>query len=221
MSHNRSRAAALSAAPIVLLVTALACGPLQQVTDAVATAELAVTEAVVAATAVAEAATLAPTAAPAIEATPPAQAEEASQWATSANASSQYGSDSWSALQATGAPDTTQCGDIQTAWATANSDGVDFIELAYPVAVIPTRIDIYQTYNPGAVVRVEVVDAAGAPHTVYEGQPAPISECPYVQTIDVTQAGIDFPVSKVIVHLDQTNHTGWNEIDAVQLTGIP
>jgi hypothetical protein len=149
------------------------------------------------------------------------EGEPLSQWASSAYASSQYDSVDWSALQATGAPNTSECGDMETAWATSSSTGIDWIELSYPVAVIPTRIDIYHTFNPGAVVRIEVMDAQGIPHSAYETQASPIDACPTVQTIDLSQEGIDFQVAKVIVHLDQRNHTGWNEIDAVQLTGTP
>jgi hypothetical protein len=147
--------------------------------------------------------------------------DELSQWASSANASSEYTPTDWSALQATGAPDTTGCGDLITAWASGSAAGVDWIELSYPVAVIPTRIDIYQTYNPGAIVKVEVVDAQGTAHSVYESQSKTVSDCPTIQTIDLAQEGIDFLVAKLIISVDQTNHPGWDEIDAVQLTGTP
>jgi hypothetical protein len=143
------------------------------------------------------------------------------QWASSAIASSQYGDDSWSALQATGEPNTSDCGDYGTAWATSASNGVDWIELSYPVAVIPSTIEIYHSYNPGAVVQVEVVDADGKAHSVYEEQAEPYDQCPAIETLDLTPTGVDFPVAKIIIHLDQTNHTGWDEIDAVKLTGTP
>jgi hypothetical protein len=146
---------------------------------------------------------------------------ELSQWASTANASSQYGDTSWSALQAAGEPNTTDCGDYSTAWATGASNGVDWIELSYPVAVIPTTINIHHTYNPGAVVKVEVVDAEGTAHSIYDTQPEIVDQCPIVETLDLTPTGIDFPVAKIIIHLDQTNHPGWDEIDAVQLIGTP
>ena len=39
------------------------------------------------------------------------------QWASSATAGSEYSNTDWSANQATGAPDTPDCGDQETAWA--------------------------------------------------------------------------------------------------------
>jgi hypothetical protein len=154
---------------------------------------------------------------PAPPAEPEAIGEAQRQWAVNAMASTQYGESSWSALQATGAPDTPECGDITTAWASATSSGVDWLRLEYAVAVIPSQINIYQTYNPGAVYRVEVTDTSGATRTVYETAPAAVPVCPYVLTVDVT--GVDTPVQSVTVHIDQSNHTGWNEIDAVELVG--
>lgn len=141
------------------------------------------------------------------------------QWAAAASATSQYGDDSWSASQAAGEPNTTECGDITTAWATAQSNGVDTLTLDYAQAVIPTAINVRQTYNPGAINQVEVVDAGGSRYTVYAGSPSPIADCPFVQNFPVT--GVNVPVAQVIIHLDQSNHTGWNEIDAVELVGTP
>jgi hypothetical protein len=142
-----------------------------------------------------------------------------SQWAVAASASSQYGDDSWSAGQATGEPDTPECGDIDTAWASEFSDGVDWLRLEYETPVIPLRIAIYETYNPGAIVKVETVSVDGETATVYEAQAAPAVTCPRV--LEVQTIGAFAAVNAVIVSLDQSAHTGWNEIDAVELVGIP
>src|SRR5689334_4550969 len=81
-----------------------------------------------------------------------------SQWATSATATSEYASDDWSAMQATGQPDTDNCGDNGTAWASATATGEDSIELTFDSFVIPTQVNIYQTFNPGSISRVELVN---------------------------------------------------------------
>lgn len=142
-----------------------------------------------------------------------------SQWAVAASASSQYGEDDWSANQATGEPDTTECGDIATAWASANGNGVDWLRVEYETPVIPVRIAIHETYNPGAIVKVETVATDGTTATVYEAQAAPVETCPRV--LEVQTLGAFTEVSALIISLDQTNHTGWDEIDAVELVGIP
>ena len=146
------------------------------------------------------------------------------QWATSATASSEYGNPGWAAIQATGEPDTPECGDYQTAWASSASDGVDWLELGYEFPAIPGRINVYESHSPGFITRVEVVDEGGYYHTVWEGEPAPAEECPRVFSIPVI--GVDVPVVGVRIHLDQRAGGNWNEadidhasVDAVELVG--
>jgi hypothetical protein len=142
-----------------------------------------------------------------------------SQWAIAADASSHWGStDGWSAMQATGEPDTDECGDYETAWASSSSTGVDWLELFYATLVIPTQINIYETHSPGFIVEVEVIDEDDFYYTVWQGDPAPVDECPRIFSVAVT--GIDFPVVGVRINLDQSDGGSWNEIDAVELVGI-
>jgi len=152
---------------------------------------------------------------------PTPEGEPINQWATRATASSQYSDPRWSASQATGAPNTSSCGDYDTAWATASSTGVDWLRLEYDTPVIPTQIEIHQTYNPGAVNLIEVEDASGARQTVYEAPTAtaPLDECPTVVIVPVR--GVVDKVSTVIVHVDQSAMIAWSEIDAVELIGVP
>jgi len=140
------------------------------------------------------------------------------QWAASATASSEYGSSDWSAAQAAGAPDTPDCGDYNTSWASADGYGVEWLELDYATPVVPDEINIYQTYSPNQVVKVEVRSAAdGSYETVYLDV-AYVTECPYLLT--VYTSSVDYPVDGVRINLDQSVlEMAWNEIDAVELVG--
>ncbi len=142
-----------------------------------------------------------------------------SQWASSASASSEYGEDSWSAAQAIGAPDTPECGDFSTAWASYYYDGVDWLEVGFTTPVVPTQIQIFETYNPSSIVKLEVRDLEGTYHTVYETTPAVIESCPSTMIVDLDF--IDFKINAVVITVDQSVLMNWNEIDAVQLTGKP
>jgi hypothetical protein len=146
-------------------------------------------------------------------------AGQGEQWAVSAAASSQYGDTSWSAMQATGAPNTAVCADQVTAWASQSPGTVETLQLVYAMPVIPQRIDIYQTYHPGTVVRVEVIDEAGVSYVVYEGQAIPIDQCPFVMSVKVS--GVQARVRTVIITIDQSTVNDWSEIDAVMLVGQP
>ncbi len=117
-----------------------------------------------------------------------ANGAEVRQWAVRAEATTEYTSSSWSAQQATGAPNTTVCGDQSTAWASATATGQDTLTLYYAIPVIPSQVNIYQTYNPGAIVLVEVVPAdGGTPITVFSGRDT-TTACPGVLSVDVAPA---------------------------------
>lgn len=143
-----------------------------------------------------------------------------SQWASDAQAGSQYGDPDWSALQAVGEPDTAECGDYTTAWAAASSGGVEWLEVYYDVPVYATAVNIVQTYNPNQVVEVELIDADGEYVSVYAQEPTAADRCPYTLSVETDQTG--YPVQGVRITVDQSALSlGWNEIDAVEIVGIP
>ena len=142
------------------------------------------------------------------------------QWAVAAEASSEYTDDSWSARQATGAADTPEAGDIKTAWAAASADvEAETLVLVYAQPVNPTGVEIYESYNPGAVARIEVLD----PNTddwvvVWEGVADTAGEEIAVFSPQLTP--VDFATDQVRLTLDEPLIPGWNEIDAVKLIGV-
>lgn len=141
------------------------------------------------------------------------------QWAGYAEASTQYGDSSWSAFQATGAPDVyPDCGDFASAWAMADFDTLDWIEVDYAKPVIPTEINIYETYNPGRVVAVDVVNLDGDYITIYDAAPETVEDCPSILTI---YPNIDYPIYGLLLYVDTVGLGDWAEIDAVELVGYP
>jgi hypothetical protein len=146
-----------------------------------------------------------------------AVAGSVSQWATTAEATSQYGEDSWSATQATGEPNSPDCADQTTAWATEKSDGNDTLTLGYDTPVIPSAVRISITYTPNQIVSVDVVGTDGTVTSVYTGAPSE-ETCPQLFEVPVT--GVTSAVDEVRITLDQSILAlGWTEIDAVELVG--
>ncbi len=146
------------------------------------------------------------------------QGQELRQWASSAGASSEFSNPSWAAVQAVGQPDTRECGDQTTAWASSSSNGNDWLEVRFSTPVIPTQINIYETYEPNQVVQVELIGADGTYFVVYTGFVTVQSTCPYIFTIDVN---VDTTVVGALITVDQSSSDlSWNEIDAVELVGI-
>ncbi|MCC7360498.1 MAG: hypothetical protein IT317_13530 [Anaerolineales bacterium] len=139
------------------------------------------------------------------------------QWASSAQASSSFGSSSWTPDKAQGEPNVATCSDNSEAWASASSSGVDWLEVYYSTPVVPTEINIYESYNPGQVVAVELIGADGSEETVYSSDPQKIETCPAVLSIAVET---ELEIVGVRVHVDQSVLKTWNEIDAVELVGV-
>jgi hypothetical protein len=141
------------------------------------------------------------------------------QFAASASASSELDSLTRGAVQATGPVNTTECGDFYTAWASVRSNEVATLTVLFAELVTPTGILIYESYNPGFVVKVEFTDLYGETHTVYDSPPQPRLQCPFVMVIPIIDA--DYQGNRVTITVDQTASLGgWDQIDAVELIGI-
>lgn len=137
-----------------------------------------------------------------------------SQWASKARASSQYSSSAWSAQQAIGEPNTSQCGDNNTAWAPGSrGSGPEWLELTFDTPVYVTKLRVHETYNSGCIYKVEFVDVYEEKHTAWQGKDA--TTCPGWFEIKLAQTR--YLVKSVILH---TQIEGYEEIDAVELTGI-
>ncbi len=146
--------------------------------------------------------------------------QELRQWAVAAKASSEYGDSAWNAEQAVGAPNVEECGDNGLAWASFQSDGLDWIELSYATPVIPTAINIYQSFNPSQVIEVDLIATDGTTYLAWQGKPKKISTCPDLMEITFDEKQ-EMLVEKVVVYVDQSVlNLGWNEIDAVELVGL-
>lgn len=141
------------------------------------------------------------------------------QWASSATASSEYGSSDYSAMQAVGAPDTQGCADSTLAWASRSGSGQEFLTLTYAQPVVPLQLNVHQNLTPGAIVRVELMDAETGETIVVPDSADPATEpCPRVFELNITD--VDRPVIAVTIHLDESLVGYWNEIDAVELVGM-
>jgi hypothetical protein len=141
-----------------------------------------------------------------------------SQWASAAVASTQYGAQSWGAIQATGPPDTPTYGDHRTAWTAAGEDiGEQWIELSYDIAVVPMEVTIVETWGNGFVTRIEAWDEAiGAWQTLWRG----IDDSPLeVHGFSPTLLSTDAATNRLRITVD-TDEPLWNQIDAVELVGI-
>ena len=159
-----------------------------------------------------------PTVVPIIEPTS-AEPQLIRQWASSATASSSYSNQKWSPSQATGEPNVDTCGDNGNAWASFKDNTAEWIELTYDMPVVPTEINIYQSYNPSQVVEVQMTDLDEKDYAAWSGEPEEVATCPDLMTITL-ELDKEIKINKVTIFVDQSKTGwGWNEIDAVELVG--
>ncbi|RUS77849.1 hypothetical protein EGW08_014401 [Elysia chlorotica] len=151
---------------------------------------------------------------------PPYHPSAIKQWAARVeNFSSQYNNSTWSATQALGQPKVyPQHGDFHGAWAQGAIDENQYIELEFDVPVCPTAINIYETYNPGAVTAIKFMDSKGKWDTLWST----------TKTLVLTQSRIFSPplkdttstTTQVRIEMNCKPARTWCEIDAVELVGI-
>ncbi len=145
------------------------------------------------------------------------------QWAMTAKASSTYNDAkepaSYSAFQATGAPNVVGFGDNGNAWCPKEDDGgIERLEVGFAKPVNATEIRVRQNSAPGAIIKVELIDTEGKAHVVHDG----IDTAKYdalnfwfKKTFEKTP----YKVAGAKITLATNAVSGWNEIDAVQLLG--
>jgi hypothetical protein len=152
--------------------------------------------------------------------TPSGQELQAVVWAAAApRASSEYSPTRWSRHQVVGPPDVYPThGDQAAAWATREqSRGEEWLEVSFATPLIASAVVIVETYNPGAVVRVDDLTDPIRPAVLWAGT------TPAVRTSRVLRLELPAPrrLGTVRVVLDTTRASTWNEIDAVGLQPAP
>lgn len=148
------------------------------------------------------------------------------QWATDAKASSTYANDlnnataGYHPMRATGAPDVQRYGDTAEAWASKTADsGIEWLELSYAKPVSATELRIRQNHAPGAIIKVELFEANGAAHTVFQGPDSTVYEANTISWLNIKTDKTPYKTQRVKITLATNSVPGWNEIDAVQLVG--
>ena len=150
---------------------------------------------------------------PAVVVVPPAI-----QWASTVRGfSTQYTGSSWAATKLLGAPDVFPgSGDNASAWASLGADDRDeWLEVGYAQPMHVSAIEIYETFNPGAITAIELITADGEHITTYQaaaGTTGQLSSKLHHE-VGCTNA----PIVAVRVQIGSTKVSGWNEIDAIGL----
>ena len=159
----------------------------------------------------------------AARAEPPEVAEIAgAQWCSRAiTCSSQYNESTWSHRQVAGPPKVyPRYGDLHGAWAPHKASGArEWIELEFERGMQIGGIEIYETFNPGAVVAIKVKSIAGDWEVAWEGA-AERGRLPATSRVfspPLVVPPSPYAVRCVRLELDTRGPGSWSEIDAVRM----
>ncbi len=155
-------------------------------------------------------------------------ADPSGQWASSAVASSTYAQTTgekagYSPWQVTGTPNVARYSDNPAAWTTKSGDSKvpEWLEVKFAKAVHATGLRIRQTAAPGAISKLELIDADGGSHEIWSGTDTTPYEKNAIGWFVQEFPKTSFLVKGARITLETARVWGWNEIDAVQLVGEP
>lgn len=149
---------------------------------------------------------------------PAALRERGVSWATAVTGfSTEYSTTRNAARSVIGAPDVyPQHGDIDGAWASRETDfGDEWIEVRFATPTSALSVVWVESFNPGAVVRVDDVTDPAAPTVLWEGASGQVPSMSVVAEVALPTPRI---ISAVRLVLDTRRVAGWNEIDAIGLS---
>lgn len=130
----------------------------------------------------------------------------------------------WGPEQATGKPNAYQMprgGDYRNAWASLTQDDQpEWLELTWKSPVEAGGVDVYETFNPGALVRITTFDADRTETTLWEGTDPTPTDAKDGKGISQIRFEKPLKLSTVRLYLDSPAVPGWNEIDAVGLVEL-
>ncbi|MBL9199564.1 MAG: hypothetical protein JNL39_03615 [Opitutaceae bacterium] len=153
------------------------------------------------------------------------RADPAGQWAAAASAGSfqKNNYNYYTPARAAGEPKVVYPGYNTEAWCPAQQNtGDDWIELTFAKPTKAAAVRVRQTFNPGAIVKVEAVESDGTAHLWWQGndpyrRPANREIVWFAVRVPATS----YPVAKIRLSLNLAAVPGWKQIDAVQLVAAP
>jgi hypothetical protein len=114
----------------------------------------------------------------------------------------------WGRVQMIGEPDTFGGGDQRTAWASKKGEeGHVTVELDFPTAVRAEQVRVHETFNPGAIIRVEGRGPGSDWVLLWAGEPQATSAPRWFAP---KLAEVVNPISSVRLTLDTNAVKGWN-----------
>ncbi len=135
--------------------------------------------------------------------------------------SSQFSSTDWSAAKALGKENVYPAyGDNVNAWASLLQDNPrEFLELGFDTIQTVRTVEIFETYNPGAIDTVYLRDSSSKKWTKIYSKPAVTTLPKKSRIFTIQMIETSFFADAIRIAINSKAVADWNEIDAVAITG--
>ena len=126
----------------------------------------------------------------------------------------------YSPEKALGAPNALPLGQLSAeAWSPGKDNGNEYIAVNFGRSVIAQQITVVENFNPGAIVKIELLDTQGNRHEVYKNDnPGPLPEA--FRTLQVKFKPEKFRTVGAVVTLNAAKVPGDNQIDAIGVANV-
>ena len=94
---------------------------------------------------------------------------------------------------------------------------IEYVELRIRDPVYVESINVYETYAPGRLVKIQLLDPSGAWDTVWEGVAADQSTFSAARIFSPPLARRQYLTQDIRLEVDNIDSTDWYEIDAVEV----
>jgi outer membrane protein OmpA-like peptidoglycan-associated protein len=119
-----------------------------------------------------------------------------------------------------GEPNAQPLGQISNeAWIPAKDGSNEFIEVRFAKSIIAQQVTVIESFNPGSVTKIELIDIKGEHHEVYTNKnPGPLPEA--FRTLQVKFKPEKYRTVGVRVTMNTAKVEGVNQIDAIGVANV-
>jgi outer membrane protein OmpA-like peptidoglycan-associated protein len=107
----------------------------------------------------------------------------------------------------------------EKAWTPGKDGSTEFVEVRFAHGIKAQQVTVIENVNPGAIVKIELVDTKGQRHQVYKNdQPGPLPSA--FRTLQVTFKPDKYLTIGAVVTLNGAKVTGENQLDAIGVANV-
>ena len=130
------------------------------------------------------------------------------------------GKDPFSPSQVLGIPNALPLGQISNdAWIPRKEGPNEFIEVRFARSIAAQQVTIVENFNPGSIIKVELVDTKQVHHEVYSNpNPGPLPEA--YRTLEIKFPAAEYRTLGVKVYMNTAKVEGINQIDAIGIADV-